>query len=101
MLLTSQLGDMFSRLLIEILKSLQMVKRVEEKTVNETLHCEKNFACLKNDKHVCCKVENCINNEVHFIDCAVNFNCSYKMSFGHSYFCTCPVRKEIHKKYGV
>ncbi len=86
---------------MEILKSLNMGKEIDEKTVNKTLHCEKNFTCLKSDNHVCCKVENCINNEVHFITCADNINCSYKMSFGNSYFCTCPVRKEIFNKHGV
>ena len=78
-----------------------MAKKVDKKTVNETLHCEKNFACIKIDKHVCCKVENCINKEVHFITSIDNNNCNYKISFGNSYFCTCPVRKEIFNKYGI
>lgn len=74
---------------------------VDTKTVNKTFCCEKNFNCLKSDKHICCKVENCVNNKVHFINCADNKYCSYKKSFGYSFFCTCMVRKEIFNKYGV
>ena len=78
-----------------------MEKEIDEKTVNETLYCEKNFACMKNDKHVCCKVVNCINKKVHFISSFDNNNCNYKMSFGTAYFCICPVRKKIFNRYGV
>jgi hypothetical protein len=51
------------------------------------------------NKHVYCKVENCINEKVHFIKGVDNLSCSYKMSFGDSFFCTCPTRKEIFNKY--
>jgi len=74
---------------------------VDKKTVNKTSCCEKNFNCLKSDKHVCCKVEYCVNNKVHFISGSDNKYCSYKKSFGHSFFCTCTVRKELFNKYGV
>jgi hypothetical protein len=74
---------------------------VDEKTINQTLHCRKNFDCLKSNNHVCCKVETCVNKKVHFITCADNIYCSYKMTFGSSFLCTCAVRKESFNKYGV
>lgn len=78
-----------------------MLTQVEEQTLNRTVRCEKNYDCLKSKKHICCKVESCVNNAVHFISCIDNINCSYKMSFGDSFICTCSVRKEKFNKYGV
>ena len=75
--------------------------KIEEQIITKTTHCEKNFDCLKSDKHHCCKVKYCVNKEVHFINCANNINCSYKMIFGNSFICICPVRKEIYNKNGV
>jgi len=74
---------------------------VEEKIILETKHCEKNFDCLKMDKHIYCGVESCINNEVHLIKCIDNLDCSYKMSFGNAFICNCPTRKEIFNKYKI
>jgi len=78
-----------------------MLLEVSEKTVSNAMHCKKNFDCLKKDKQVCCKVENCISKKVFFINCADNHSCNYKLSFGNSYLCTCAVRKEIFNKHGV
>lgn len=78
-----------------------MLLEVSEKTVSNAVHCKKNFDCLKKDKQVCCKVENCISKKVFFINCDNNVNCTYKLPFGRSYLCTCAVRKEIFIKHGV
>ncbi len=72
---------------------------IDDKIIAETIRCEKNFKCLSGNLHVYCQVENCINNEVHFIKCTNRLNCSYKMSFGDLFICTCPTRKEIFNKY--
>ncbi len=72
---------------------------IDEKIIADTIRCEKNFKCLSGNMNVYCQVENCINNEVHFIKCINKLNCSYKMSFGDSFICTCPTRKEIFNKY--
>jgi hypothetical protein len=67
--------------------------------IAETLFCRKNFECLNNSTIVYCTVENCINKKVHFIDSNDNLSCRYKLAFGYSYICNCPVRKEIYNKY--
>ena len=74
---------------------------IDKEILNNTTNCEKNFDCLTNDKHVYCKVENAINNEVHFVKCLHDDSCTYKMSFGYSYICTCPTRKEIFNKFSI
>lgn len=74
---------------------------IDKIIIEKTLNCNKNFDCLNNNAHVCCKVEDCINNEVHFIKCLEKLQCTYKMSFGESFICTCPTRKEIFNKYKI
>jgi len=73
---------------------------IDKKIVAETSKCEKNFDCLNNNEHVYCHVESCVNKGVHFISCQEKSTCSYKMTFGFSFICTCPIRKEIFNKYG-
>jgi hypothetical protein len=74
---------------------------IDKNTLKQTLHCESDFKCLKNDLTCLCKVENCFNGEIHYIKCADNFYCNYKMLFGSSTVCTCPVRREIYNKYKI
>ena len=74
---------------------------IDKEILKKTIKCEKNFGCLTNDKHIYCKVENSVANEVHFVKCLDNNYCTYKMSFGQSYICNCLTRKEIFNKYGI
>ena len=66
-----------------------------------TTDCDDNFDCIRNSNHVYCKVENCVDNKVHFIKCLNENYCPYRMLFGHSYICNCPTRKEIYNKFGI
>ncbi len=63
--------------------------------------CQHDFACLKSESHALCKVKDCINGKVHFIECKDQNYCVYKKSFGCEYYCSCPVRKEIFNKYKI
>jgi len=70
--------------------------------LKETTKCTHNFICLNNpQENICCKVKDCINSKVHFVESTTNNTCPYIMSFGYAYICNCPVRKEIFNKYGV
>ena len=73
---------------------------IDKELLEKTTDCNKDFACLNNDKHICCKVEHCVNNKVHFVKCLDNY-CSYRMSYGYSDICNCPIRKEIFNKYNI
>ncbi len=73
---------------------------IDKEILKSTTKCEKDFSCLRDKKHIFCKVEFCINDEVHFIKCLNEEYCTYKMSFGESFICNCPTRKEIFNKYG-
>lgn len=61
--------------------------------------CKHDFACLKPGHHALCKVQDCINGKVHFIECNDQNYCVYRTSFGYGHICSCPVRKEIYNKY--
>lgn len=74
---------------------------IDKKIIDETDRCKKDFECLKNDNHIYCKVNNCVSESAHFIECVDDLDCNYKMSFGFSYMCTCPTRKEIYNKYKI
>lgn len=69
-------------------------------TIKLTIKCNHDFICLDNS-NFCCKVKDCISNEVHFVDRATNKICPYAVPFGYAFICNCPVRKEIFNRYGV
>ena len=46
-----------------------------------------------------CKAENLVN-DVLFVEAAHAFLCYHRTSFGDSYICRCPVRKEIYERHG-
>ncbi len=73
---------------------------INKEILKRTTKCEKDFNCLKDEKHVYCKVERCVSDKVHFIQCLIDGYCIYRMSFGESFICNCPTRKEIFNKYG-
>lgn len=74
---------------------------IKESIKNKANKCSKDFNCLRNEGHVICEIETCINNKVHFIKCKSDLSCNYKTYFGDSYVCTCPVRIEIYTKYSI
>jgi hypothetical protein len=73
---------------------------VSEDTIQSTYGCLKNFACLEGKAELC-DVERYLNNEVLFIGSDGKNICNYRMSYGDSYMCCCPVRKELHRKYNI
>ena len=73
--------------------------KVDEPTIKSTTECEKRFACLNGDKSVLCKVKFSVRDETVFVKCLNTEHCYYRMIFGDSFICNCPVRKEIYKLY--
>jgi hypothetical protein len=75
------------------------VLEIDQKILTKATSCSKGFACLNGDNTVNCKIQYCINRQIHFIESSGTKTCNYKMHFGESFICICPVRKEIYKKY--
>ena len=73
---------------------------IDDDIKTRTRLCKKHFSCLKDDGEKLCRVKQCIEGKVYFIECDTAEYCSYQKSFGDSKYCECPVRKEIFNKYG-
>ncbi len=73
--------------------------KIDNKILNDSWRCEKNFACQNNDTHLYCNVEFSVYNGAIFVNCKDNPPCVYKSSFGTSFMCKCPARNEIFVKY--
>ena len=71
---------------------------VSEDTIKSTTCYKKNFPCMTGKGEDLCTVEPVIPKGLLYIKCS-NKYCSYKMSFGSTYICICPTRKEIYDRY--
>ena len=74
--------------------------KVDNDILQKTTKCSKNFSCLSGGKPLC-SVEQCIENNIHFIKCVSNEPCIYKVPFGYSFVCICPIRKELYNNYKI
>lgn len=63
--------------------------------------CPSGLSCLETGKCVdrcMCKIERAVGGNILFIkDDGFTFSCPYKVAFGFSHFCSCPVRSLIFK----
>jgi hypothetical protein len=80
-----------------ILKTLA----INEEIIKKTTRCTKKLSCLAGDRDDLCKVEFCVEEKIHFIKCLDKQPCNYRIPFGYSHVCICPVRKELYNKYKV
>lgn len=78
----------------------KMDLKIDEEILKKTTRCKKNFSCLSGERSLC-NIELCVNEKIHFIKCVSGESCNYRIPFGYSFVCTCPVRKELHKRYGI
>jgi hypothetical protein len=70
--------------------------------LNDTDKCHMNFSCLYGERECLCEIEESLNNNIMFIKAGNGSSqCNHRISFGYSYICNCPVRKEIYKIYNV
>ena len=83
-----------------------MELKVSDEVIEKTTECSSNYYCLENNNSLkcsanksMCKVESAINN-ILFVDWD-HKDCHYKVGFGNSFMCMCPVRKEIYKRYNM
>lgn len=59
--------------------------------------CQFNYSCLNCKSGKPCKVTDCVNNKVIFVN--AEEDCNYNLSYGLANICLCPVRKELFLKY--
>ncbi|MBI5674488.1 MAG: hypothetical protein HZC48_01505 [Nitrospirae bacterium] len=76
---------------------------ISEDLTVQAVKCATSLGCIKDKDYELCRVVRSANGGgVIFIECKETKHCNYKNPFGYSLsFCSCPVRKEIYKKYKI
>jgi hypothetical protein len=77
-----------------------MKLQISENIVNDTTRCRKNYICLTEIDSLC-SVKYCLNGKSFVIRPDKNKPCSYMVFIGDVVLCSCPIRKEIYKRYNV
>ena len=72
---------------------------IDDEIIQKTKKCPHTFACLSEEKFPLCSVKRPVNGGSVFVITADYNQCPYKMSFGYSYICYCPVRYTIYHSY--
>lgn len=70
-----------------------------DKEIIRNTKCKIQFACMNDNDHLCCKVDRCVNQKVHFINYEKKNTCCNAIDFGGSKICTCQIRIEMYNKY--
>ncbi len=63
--------------------------------------CLDDYSCLTGDRKCLCKVKTLVGSKILFVEKPPLDACGYKISFGLSTICNCPVRKKIYTLHGV
>jgi hypothetical protein len=70
--------------------------------VNQTTKCKMDFACLSGRFDHLCEVEQAIGSRpVLFLSQGEQPLCHYNYRFGDGQMCSCPVRLELYRHYGI
>lgn len=72
---------------------------IEKPILELAVKCNKHQSCVADDSIDLCEVEYCLES-THFVRC-IDPSCEYSVPFGDGYLCSCPVRKEIFRRYRV
>ena len=75
--------------------------KINPEILKNTTKCRKDFSCLSGKRTDLCKVELSVKDKIHFVICLNDEPCNYKISFGYSFVCRCPVRKELYNRYNI
>ncbi len=74
---------------------------VDKATIEKTTRCVSDFECLSNSGRNLCPAEINVDNVGIFVNLNAASDCAYKVPFGSSHICKCPVRREIYQRYGI
>ena len=75
---------------------------INEDVLKKAEKCRSNFSCLAGGNDCLCEVEDHAGENIHFITPRADAHkYNYKMGFGFSYICKCPVRKEVYNLYRI
>jgi hypothetical protein len=69
-----------------------MTLQISDKTLKQTTKCPFSFQFLNKETRSIYIIDRCFEGDVCFLETAKPQVCPYKISFGYSYMCHCPVR---------
>ncbi|WP_339134878.1 MAG: hypothetical protein WGN25_16505 [Candidatus Electrothrix sp. GW3-4] len=72
---------------------------VSKKAKSMASKCKRKISCLEGKKRKICEAKRCLLESALYIRFNDQESCNYHYSVGGDSFCSCPVRKEIFKKY--
>jgi hypothetical protein len=78
-----------------------MTPQIRDKTLEQTKKCPFSFQCLNENTRSICTIERCFEGNGCFLETAKPQACPYRISFGYSYMCHCPVRIEPYNRYRI
>ena len=76
--------------------------KVSEDILAQTARCKNGFSCLSGVTPDVCEVEGALGDKpLLFVKKSTSYFCPYAGRFGMSCVCSCPVRRELYKRYGI
>ena len=79
-----------------------MAIEISQETRDTTTKCHKDFSCLTGQSACLCRVVNCVDDVIHFVQDPAGSGCPYLEQWGLStQYCSCPTRMAIYNRYGV
>jgi len=75
--------------------------KVSDNISHAAVKCQKNRACLSDPDYVLCGTTVDVDDAARVLRCTEETDCRYSSKFGGRRVCTCPVRHEMAKKYGI
>jgi hypothetical protein len=79
-----------------------MKYEIEEEVVKLADKCSRTHVCLTGEDALYCKVAILMkgtDEEIPLLECFKGAVCPYSKSFGETYICRCPLRREIYIRY--
>jgi hypothetical protein len=74
---------------------------IDKEIVEQANLCRNELQCMSGDKVFLCKVATPLGSDIVEIKSKHVRSCSYCLTVGSSYYCHCPVRNEIYRKYRI
>ena len=77
----------------------KIATKIPEEILQRTTNCEFDFNCLFGDKQCLCEIESSKGHDMLELKPKFDIYCRYRVSFGEAFFCRCPTRNEIYKRF--
>jgi hypothetical protein len=74
---------------------------IREETLKYTTKCMNDFSCLNGEEDHLCEIRYPWDETFFWIDPKFDRDCKYRTSFGTSFLCLCPTRREIYRRYQI